>query len=257
MNAPSDIAAFRLPFALGVLLALLAWELAHPFFASFTHGQKALKRWGLNAAVNLGLGAFNALVVSAVFVGLWAATMGWSESHRVGLSWWLPLSGGWRWLAVILLLDVWMYAWHRLAHVLPQLWRFHRLHHADREMNVTTANRFHTVEIIVSSLLRIPLLALVGARIEELAVYETMLFAVVQFQHANIALPEPVDRALRWVIVTPHLHKVHHSVVCAEADPNFSSLFSWWDRLFHTLRLSDTPHHIVFGVSDETHGDKT
>ncbi|MFA6963083.1 MAG: sterol desaturase family protein, partial [Opitutaceae bacterium] len=139
----------------------------------------------------------------------------------------------------------------RLNHVWPFLWRFHRLHHADREMNVTTANRFHIGEIVLSSLLRVPLLALLGVRLEELALYETALFAVVQFHHANIGLPEWLDRALRCVIVTPYLHKVHHSVVRAEADSNFSSLFSWWDRLFRTFRLSRDPRRIVFGVDDD------
>lgn len=252
MNSPFDPAVYRPAIAVGVLVVLLVWELAHPFFAAFTHGPGAFRRRGLNAATNLGLGVLNALVVSGVFVGLWAATMSWAESHHFGVSRWLSFSGGWRWLAILLALDAWTYAWHRLNHELPALWRFHRLHHADREMNVTTANRFHTGEIVLSSALRIPLLAILGVRVEELAVYETMLFAVVQFQHANIGLPEWLDRSLRWVIVTPHLHKVHHSVVRAEADSNFSSLFSWWDRLFRTWRLSPDPHCIVFGVDDGT-----
>lgn len=250
MNTSTDIAAIRLPIALGVLLILLAWELAQPFFATFTRGTGALKRRGLNALFNLGLGAINALIISGLFVGLWAATMAWTEARGVGLLQWLPVAGFWRGLLAILLLDAWTYAWHRINHVFPFLWRFHRLHHADREMNVTTANRFHLGEIVLSSTLRLPLLAILGARVEEVAIYDTMLFAVVQFQHANIGLPEWLDRTLRCVIVTPHLHKVHHSVVRAEADSNFSSLFSWWDRVFRTFRLSRDPRSIVFGVDD-------
>jgi len=246
----AEIAAVRLPIALGVMLLLLAWEVGHPFFAAFTRGPDAWKRRGLNAAINLGLGAVNALVISGVFVGLWATTMIWAGQHQFGLLHWLPLDGVGRVLVGLLLLDAWTYAWHRLNHVLPVLWRFHRLHHADREMNVTTANRFHLVEILLSSILRLPLLALLGLRIEELALYDLLLFAVVQFQHANIALPEPVDRVVRWFIVTPHLHKVHHSVVRAEADSNFSSLLSCWDRLFGTLQLSPDPRRIKFGVDD-------
>jgi hypothetical protein len=94
MNSPSDVAAFRLPFAIGVLLALLAWEIGHPFFSGFTRGPGALRRRGINAALNLGLGAVNALIISGLFVGLWAATMAWAEAHRFGLSWWLPRRGG-------------------------------------------------------------------------------------------------------------------------------------------------------------------
>jgi sterol desaturase/sphingolipid hydroxylase (fatty acid hydroxylase superfamily) len=250
MNTSTDIASIRLPLAMGVLLLLLAWEVVQPYFANFTRGPGALQRRGLNAALNLGLGAVNALIISGVFVGLWAATMAWAETRGFGLLRWLSISGIWHGLLAILLLDAWTYAWHRLNHVLPVLWRFHRLHHSDTEMNVTTANRFHLVEIVLSSTLRLPLLALFGVRLEELALYDTLLFAVVQFHHANIGVPEWLDRALRCLIVTPHLHKVHHSVVRADADSNFSSLFSWWDRLFRTFRLSREPRRIVFGVDD-------
>ena len=251
MNWTSDIASYRLPLSIGMLVVLLVWELMSPYFAAFTHGDGALKRRALNAATNLGFGLLNAVVVAGVFVGLWAMVATWSETRQFGLLHWLPLPAVGSWVLAILLLDGWTYVWHRLNHVVPFLWRFHRLHHSDREMNVTTANRFHLGEIILSSVLRLPLLALLGVQLEQLALYEVMLFAVVQFHHANIGLPEWLDRTLRWVIVTPHLHKVHHSVIRAEADSNFSSLFSWWDRVFRSFRLSPQPKHIVFGVDDE------
>jgi sterol desaturase/sphingolipid hydroxylase (fatty acid hydroxylase superfamily) len=117
-------------------------------------------------------------------------------------------------------------------------------------MDATTANRFHVGEIVLSSIARVPVLALIGCSVEQFAVYEVALFAVVQFQHANIGLPDALDRVLRVVIVTPHLHKVHHSVVVAEQHTNFSSLFSWWDRLARTWRLSTDQSAIVFGVDD-------
>jgi len=251
MEPSTDIAEIRLPIALGVLLVLLSWEMIRPFFAHFARGLGAWKRRGLNASFNLGLGAINALIVSGLFVGLWATTMAWSEVHGVGLLNWFPVTGFWRGLLAILVLDGWTYTWHRMNHTFPAFWRFHRLHHTDREMNVTTANRFHLGEIVLSSLLRLPLLALLGANVEELAIYDTMLFAAVQFQHANIGLPEWLDRTLRTLLVTPHLHKVHHSVVRSEADSNFSSLFSWWDRIFRSYRLSRDLRRIQFGVDDE------
>ena len=105
-------------------------------------------------------------------------------------------------------------------------------------------------EIVLSSIARIPVLALIGCRVEQFAVYEIALFAVVQFQHANIGLPDALDRVLRIMIVTPHLHKVHHSVMMAEQNTNFSSLFSWWDRLARTRCLSSDQSAIVFGVDD-------
>ena len=117
-------------------------------------------------------------------------------------------------------------------------------------MDVTTASRFHTGEIVLSSVFRVPVLALIGCNLGELALYELLLFAVVQFHHANVALPDRLDRVLRLVIVTPALHKVHHSIVRAESDANYSSLFSWWDRVFRTLRLVREPRKIIFGVQD-------
>ncbi len=145
MNGSSDIASYRLPLSIGMLVVLLVWELMSPYFAAFTQGEGMLKRRALNAATNLGFGLLNAVVVAGVFVGLWAIIATWSATHQFGLLHWLPLPAVASWMLAILLLDSWTYLWHRLNHVIPFLWQFHRLHHSDREMNVTTANRFHGV----------------------------------------------------------------------------------------------------------------
>ncbi len=242
--------ATRAAIAVGLLSALLAWETARPYFALFGQGAKPLRSRLRHGALNLALGALNVAVVSLVFAGIWLAVTGWTAKHNVGLLNWreLPL---WSRIALsLLLLDAWTYFWHWLNHRVPFFWRFHRWHHADRAMDVTTASRFHTVEIGFSSILRIPVLALIGCRIEELALYELLLFAVVQFHHANIALPDRLDRALRLFFVTPSLHKVHHSVVRAESDSNYASLFSWWDAVFRTRRILASPREIVFGVEE-------
>lgn len=230
----------------GALMALLAWETAQPFFPLFRQARERVR----HGALNLALGLLNIAVVAVLFTGLWLAVTHWAAAHRFGLLNAFDLAPWLRAALAILLLDAWTYFWHWLNHRVPFFWRFHRWHHADRAMDVTTASRFHTGEIILSSLLRVPVLALIGCGIGELALYEGLLFAVVQFHHANIALSEPLDRALRLVIVTPSLHKVHHSIVRAESDSNYSSLFSWWDRLFRTLRLVREPRRIVFGVEE-------
>ena len=237
---------WRAVLAVGVLAGLLAWETAQPFFARFNQPRDRLR----HGARNLAFGVLNAAVVALVFAGAWLAVTDWASAHRFGLLNWLGLSTGPRIALAVLLLDAWTYFWHWLNHRVPFFWRFHRLHHVDRAMDVTTASRFHTVEIVFSSILRLPLLALIGCRIDELALYELLLFAVVQFHHANIALPDRLDRVLRLLIVTPSLHKVHHSVVRAETDSNYASLFSWWDRFFGTRRISAAPHRIVFGVDE-------
>ena len=232
--------------AAGGLVALLAWETAQPFFALFARSGERVR----HGALNLALGALNILVVALGYAALWLAVTQWTAAHGFGLLPWLGLDPLPRVALAVLLLDAWTYAWHRLNHRVPFLWRFHRLHHSDRAMDATTASRFHTGEIVLSSVLRVPVLALIGCRIEELALYEVLLFTVVQFHHANIGLSESLDRVLRAVIVTPSMHKVHHSIIRAECDSNYSSLFSWWDRIFRTRKTVGDPRKIVFGVGE-------
>ncbi len=244
------VTAIRLPAALTVLAVLVLWESVHPFFPLFGHGPHAVRDRVVHGAKNIAIGLANIALVRVGFLGVWIATMAWSREHGVGVLHWVPMPDATGWIVAILLLDGWTYAWHRFNHVVPFLWRFHRLHHSDRQMDATTASRFHLGEIVLSSIARVPLLALIGCSVEQFAVYEVALLAVVQFQHANVGLPDALDRLLRLFIVTPHLHKVHHSVVVTEQNTNFSSLFSWWDRLARTLRLSPDQRTIVFGVDD-------
>jgi sterol desaturase/sphingolipid hydroxylase (fatty acid hydroxylase superfamily) len=240
----------RLPAALAVLALLVLWETVQPFLPLFGRGPYATRDRVVHGARNIVIGLVNGAVARFGFLGLWIASMEWSRDHAVGLLHWIAAPVWLRWTLAILLLDFWTYAWHRLNHTVPGLWRFHRLHHSDRQMDATTANRFHIGEIVLSSITRVPVLALLGCSVEQFAVYEVALFAVVQFQHANIGLPDTLDRVLRVAIVTPHLHKVHHSVVVAEQNANFSSLFSWWDRAARTWRLAPDLTAIVFGVDD-------
>jgi len=243
-------ASWRAPASIGVLLLLFAWESAQPFFGLFADDPHSWRVRVRHAATNIGIGVLNGLAIRFGFLALWVATMDWTAANGVGLLNWLSVAPAFRWVMSLLLLDAWTYAWHRLNHTVPLFWRFHRLHHSDRQMDVTTANRFHIGEITLSSLARVPVLALIGCRLDELALYELLLFAVVQFHHANIGLPAWLDRALRAVIVTPHMHKVHHSVLFAEQNTNFSSLFSWWDRIAKTFRLAPDLSRVVFGVDE-------
>lgn len=231
------------------LVALMLWETAHPFFDYFRSDPK--KR-GKHALRNLLLGGVNAGLISVVFVGLWGVAAIAARQHGLGLLHWLEASVGLpTWghaLGAVLLLDAWMYVWHRVNHQIPFLWRFHRVHHNDPTMDVTTASRFHTGEIALSSALRIGVILLLGVHLWELVLYETVMFAVVQFHHANVGLPAGVDRALRAVIVTPNMHKVHHSRYQPETDSNYSSLFSVWDRVGRTFRLREDPSTIELGL---------
>jgi sterol desaturase/sphingolipid hydroxylase (fatty acid hydroxylase superfamily) len=238
-----------LAYVAGLLLFVL-WESMHPFFDFFRSSSRTRT---LHIVKNLVLGAINSAVIAVVFAAAWVAASVWAERIGFGLLNVLAGFGMPTWahtVGAILLLDAWTYVWHRMNHRIPFLWRFHRVHHADNQMDVSTAGRFHVGEIIFSSVLRIPLIALLGVYAWELLLYETIMFAVVQFQHANIGVPPGLDRALRSVIVTPAMHKVHHSRLQPETDSNYSALFSFWDRLARSFRLRPDPHDINFGLSE-------
>lgn len=232
-----------------VLALLLFWESAHPFFEYF---RADVRERGRHLLGNFLLGGLNALITSFVFVGLWGLAAVWASRNGFGLLNWaegaLGLPSWAHATGAVASLDLWMYGWHRANHRIPLLWRFHRIHHNDPKMDVTTANRFHTGEIVLSSLLRIPVIALLGAQLRELVLYEGLMFAVVQLHHANVGLPARLDRAFRALIVTPAMHKVHHSRWQPETDSNYGSLLSVWDRLGRTFRLRSDPATLRFGL---------
>jgi len=229
------------------LVLMLAWESFHPFLDLFKY---SWKERGVHLFRNLLFGAVNSLVIGVLFVSLWLGAATWAENQGFGILNWLGLPVWAHALGAVLLFDAWTYIWHRINHRIPFLWRFHRVHHADAQMDVTTAGRFHVGEIILSSALRIPLFVLFGAHLWELLLYETMMFAVVQFHHANIAVPERVDRLLRMLIVTPAMHKVHHSRLQPETDSNYSAFLSIWDRIGRSFRLRKRPQDIQFGLDE-------
>ena len=230
-----------------MLVLLLAWESWTPFFAYFVRAAGERTRHALK---NVTLGIINAVVTGLLFVGLWWSVAAWAEGQQFGLLHGLALPAWARLAAALLLFDAWMYWWHRFNHRIPFLWRFHRTHHSDPKMDVTTANRFHIGEIALSAVLRVPVIALLGLQLCELALYELAMFTVVQFHHANIALPAWLDRAVRLLIVTPFMHKVHHSRWQPETDSNYSSLFSFWDRLFGSFRMRENPHTLRLGLDE-------
>ena len=228
-----------------VLALMLAWESWRPFFGFFGKDRKAK---AVHDGWNLAIGAFNGFLIALVFASLWAAAASWSYETGFGLLRWIELPWVLRLAAVFLLFDVYMYWWHRINHEIPFLWRFHIFHHTDEQMDVTTATRFHTGEIVLSSLLRIPVIVVLGVPISDLVIYEAVMFAVVQFHHADIRIPDAWEQRLSKVIVTPNLHKVHHSAWLPETDSNYGSLFSFWDQVFGSKRVRHDVENIRFGV---------
>lgn len=199
---------------------------------------------------NLSVVALNTLLVrwlfpvGAVGLALAAEQGGWGLLNQ----WRLP-----HWLAVALavaVLDLVIYLQHVLFHAVPALWRLHRMHHADLDFDVTTGSRFHPIEILLSFVIKLAVVAALGAPAISVLIFEVLLNATAMFNHANLALPTSLDRGLRSVLVTPDMHRVHHSVRPRETNSNFGFNLSCWDRLFGTYREAPEDGHeqMVIGV---------
>ncbi len=224
--------------------SLWALESAAPMFAGREYRLS-------HQAANFGLAAINAFVsfgfASAVFF-----VTAWTRMHDFGLLHLAALPAWLQWIAALLLFDCWQYGWHRLNHRVPWLWRFHAVHHADAELDVSTGVRFHTGEIALSFLARLAVLPLLGITLPQLLIYEALALPVILFHHSNVRLPDRVDRTLRCLIVTPWMHCVHHSRWQPETDSNYASLLSIWDRLFGSFRIRENPREIALGLDEWT-----
>jgi sterol desaturase/sphingolipid hydroxylase (fatty acid hydroxylase superfamily) len=150
------------------------------------------------------------------------------------------------WLAFVLaliVLDLTMYLQHVIVHAVPLLWRLHRVHHADLDFDVTTGARFHPIEVVLSMFIKIMAVALVGAPPAAVIVFEVVLNATAMFNHGNVRIPEAIDRIMRWLLVTPDVHRIHHSIEKDETNTNFGFNLTWWDRLFGTYRPEPRASH--------------
>ncbi len=227
--------------AAGLALAVL-WtiESVAPMYAG-------RRRRVSHGAANLALAALNA-AVSAVFAFAVVDVTERARVHGVGLLHGLGTGQPVRGVLAFLLVDGWQYWWHRANHRVPFLWRFHAVHHADAELDVTSGIRFHTVEITLSFLARLVVLPLLGVTVPELVVYEAVALPIILFHHANLGISPGLDGALRRLVVTPRMHYVHHSRLQPETDSNYASLFSFWDRLFRSFRLRERPEEIDLGL---------
>jgi sterol desaturase/sphingolipid hydroxylase (fatty acid hydroxylase superfamily) len=150
-----------------------------------------------------------------------------------------------------LIIDLYMYFWHRSMHQFPLAWRFHRLHHTDRTMNVSTAYRFHPIEIISSTIPKLVMIWLLGISSNSGLIYELVFTVIVALHHSNVNIPAAFDRLLARVIVTPNYHRIHHSQVITETNSNYGSVLTCWDRIFHTKTDRFDTINIQLGVDDE------
>jgi sterol desaturase/sphingolipid hydroxylase (fatty acid hydroxylase superfamily) len=227
---------FRLGFFFGVLVVMALWEAVAP--RRVLSCNKPL-RW----CSNLGLVALNSVLVRLVFVlgavgiALEAQSQGWGLFNVLAVPSWLAV------VLSVLALDLAIYGQHVLFHAVPLLWRLHLVHHADRDIDVTTGLRFHTLEILLSMGIKAAAIVLLGAPPLGVLIFEVLLNATSMFNHSNVAMPLWLDRVLRMVVVTPDMHRVHHSTIRRETNSNYGFNLPWWDYLFGTYRPQPARGH--------------
>jgi sterol desaturase/sphingolipid hydroxylase (fatty acid hydroxylase superfamily) len=233
----------------GVLLFMAVWELVAPrrrLIAS-----KPL-RWGSN----IGLVFVSSFVLrliaplGAVGVAIVAERLGWGLFNVVSAPSWLAI------VTSVLLLDFAIYIQHVMFHAVPILWRLHMVHHADHDVDVTTGLRFHTVEILLSLGIKAGVILLLGPPAVAVLIFEVLLNATSMFNHSNVAMTFGVDRVLRWLVVTPDMHRVHHSHYANETNSNFGFNLPWWDRLFGTYQGQPVDGHVDMRLGLDQFPDK-
>jgi sterol desaturase/sphingolipid hydroxylase (fatty acid hydroxylase superfamily) len=226
----------RLSVFVCVLLVMAAWEMIAPRRAQAI-GRAV--RW----PGNLGIVALDTLLVRVVFptaaVGLAiiAEQRGWGLLNAIAIPKWL--AG----IAAVIVLDLAIYLQHVLFHAVPAFWRLHRMHHADLEFDVTAGVRFHPLEILLSMGIKLAVVAALGSPAVAVIVFEILLNATSMFSHGNVRVPARLDGFLRWLVVTPDMHRVHHSILPHETNSNFGFNLPWWDRLFGTYRAAPANGH--------------
>ena len=241
-------AALRFGAFLGVLAAVAGWEALSP---RRVRRFRRTERW----PHNLGLLALNGVLLrlvapaAAVGVALAGEARGWGLLHALAMPAWAKV------LAAVVLLDLAIYFQHVLFHAVPALWRLHRLHHTDTDFDVTTGTRFHPIEIALSMAVKCGVVAAIGAPAIAVLVFEVLLNVTAIFNHANGRLPASLDRWLRWFVVTPDMHRVHHSIIVRETNSNFGFNLPYWDHLFGTYRAQPAHGHEAMAIGLEVFRD--
>lgn len=228
--------AIRLSFFFVILIVMAVWEIFSPRRPLKT---SKLIRW----YSNLGLVFINTLAlrillpIQAVGVALFAQNRGWGLLNNVLLPNWLEI------VIAVFALDFIIYLQHAMFHFIPLFWRLHRVHHTDLDFDVTTGIRFHPIEILLSMGIKMMAVILLGPSALAVVLFEILLNATSMFNHGNVRLPVSIDRMLRLFVVTPEMHRVHHSVLIKEFNSNFGFNLPWWDRILGTYRAQPEAGH--------------
>jgi sterol desaturase/sphingolipid hydroxylase (fatty acid hydroxylase superfamily) len=238
----------RLSIFAGVLLLVALWEMVAPRRPLLDSKRR---RW----VTNLTLVVIDTIAVRLLFpilpvalAGV-AASRGWGIFNVIRIDPWLTF------ILSFLLLDFIIYLQHLLFHHIPILWRLHRMHHTDLDLDVTSGNRFHPLEIVVSMLIKMAAVLFLGAPGAAVMAFEVVLNACAMFSHGNIRLPVTLDRILRLFLVTPDMHRVHHSTIVRETNSNFGFNFPWWDRVCGTYRPQPEKGHLDMTIGLKEYRD--
>jgi len=234
----------RLGIFFSVFISMAVWEIAAP-------RRQLRTAKGARWFANLGIMSVDALVSRVIFpaaavgTALVAAERGWGLLNNLDLAPAVSI------VVSMLALDLIIYLQHVMFHAVPALWRLHMVHHTDLDFDLTTGLRFHPVEIVLSMVIKLAAVAALGPPAVAVLIFEVVLNATAIFNHGNVRLPAGVDRLLRWVVVTPDMHRVHHSVKPLETNSNFGFSIPWWDRLLGTYRDQPEDGHgsMTIGLS--------
>ena len=226
--------AVRLGFFFGILAIMALWEFLAP---RRKLSQPKAARWVNNLAIVF----LNSILLRFIFP-LGAVGMAlFAYENEWGMLNYFYVPGGATVVISVVVMDLAIYLQHVMFHAVPLLWRLHRVHHADLDIDVTTGARFHPIEIILSMIIKFAIILVLGVPVLAVIIFEILLSTASMFNHSNVRMPRTLDRALRSIIVTPDMHRIHHSIQDHETNSNFGFNLSWWDRLFGTYR--DQPEH--------------
>ncbi|HEY7662914.1 MAG TPA: sterol desaturase family protein, partial [Xanthobacteraceae bacterium] len=248
MAMPDALSAYdiyiRLGAFAGVFAVMAIWELVGP-----RRMQRIGRAW--RWPNNFGVVLVDTVLVRILFPTTAAGLALVAEDRGIGLLNTVALPATVAVAVAVVLLDLAIYLQHVLFHAVPALWRLHRMHHADLEFDVSTGVRFHPIEILLSMVIKLAVVAALGTPALAVLIFEVLLNATSMFNHGNVRLPEKLDRVLRWIVVTPEMHRVHHSIAVREANSNFGFNLPWWDRLFGTYRAEPEAGHLgmTIGIS--------
>ena len=235
-DLPAGGSWIRLGISATVFAAMAGWEVVAP------RRSQAIGRW-VRWPNNLGVVIIDTILLrllfpaAAVGTALAGQEQGWGLLNNLPLPPWITV------IVAVITLDLAIYFQHVLFHAVPALWRLHRMHHADLEFDVTTGVRFHPVEILLSMVIKLGMVLALGVPALAVLIFEVLLNATSMFNHGNVLLPQPIDRVLRTIVVTPEMHRVHHSIEAPETNSNFGFNLPWWDRLFGTYRAQPAAGH--------------